>query len=199
MWPGGQSHTREPEGMDLGPAQSLTHCVTWSQSSPFPGTWISCQKSQASLITYLRTKVPGAVPEAPSQRKGPHIGIKLMVLTGCRVTSAESGFGDEVQGTLLGKWSEQQDLKCAKLTILNLIPCGYLENHPARLDSAGTETDNKATDSFCFPSGKCREFGKHSARSRQGDQPFGKSGCCLPHELFPHFKQLTGNHSVEGF
>ena len=52
-------------------------------------------------------KVPGAVPEAPSQRKGPHIGIKLMVLTGCRVTSAESGFGDEVQGTLLGKWSEQ--------------------------------------------------------------------------------------------
>ena len=31
--------------------------------------------------------------------------------------------------------------------------------------------DNKTTTgSFCFPSGKCRELGKYSARSRHGDQ-----------------------------
>ena len=34
MWCGEQSHTRQSEGMGLGPARSLTHCMTWA--SPFP-------------------------------------------------------------------------------------------------------------------------------------------------------------------
>lgn len=74
-------------------------------SSPFLELGFHVRKAKP-LITYLRTKVPGACPEAPARGKAPHWhktdGTYWLPCHLSRVRIWGRG-----SGTLLGKWSEQ--------------------------------------------------------------------------------------------